>query len=365
MALMSDLVGIPCIFMRGGTSRGPYFRADDLPADTATRDKVLLAAMGSPDLRQIDGLGGADTLTSKVAIVSKSKRPGIDVDYLFAQVDIAKPIVDTSPSCGNMLAGVAPFALDTGMLAAQDGTTNVMIYNVNTKARIEAVVQTPQREVRYSGDARIDGVPGTAAPIILNFMDVVGSVSGQMLPTGKAREVIDGIEVTCIDVAMPMIMMRAKDLGLTGYEGRAEINANKALFARIEPIRLEAGRRMGFGDVTEKVIPKVGLLSPPRQGGTITSRYLTPHALHAAHAVTGAVCVATACALEGSIARDITDADGANPRTVRIEHPSGHADIRLETSGSGPAMQVVAGTLRTARPIMKGTVLVPKAAYTV
>jgi len=257
---MSDLVGIPVIFMRGGTSRGPYFKAEDLPQDTATRDRVLLAAMGSPDPRQIDGLGGADTLTSKVAIVSKSTRPGVDVDYLFAQVDISKPIVDTAPSCGNMLACVAPFALETGMIPAQDGETRVMIYNVNTEARIEAVVQTPGKSIQYTGDARIDGVPGTAAPIILNFMDVVGSVSGQMLPTGNVRDVIDGIEVTCIDVAMPMIMMRATDFGLTGYESRPEINANKALFARIEPIRLEAGRRMGFGDVSDKVIPKVGLL---------------------------------------------------------------------------------------------------------
>src|SRR3989440_4861802 len=360
---MSDLVGIPVIFMRGGTSRGPFFKAADLPEDTATRDRVLLAAMGSPDPRQIDGLGGADTLTSKVAIVSKSSRPGVDVDYLFAQVDIGKPIVDTAPSCGNMLAGVAPFAIETGMIPAQDGETHVMIFNVNTEARIEAVVQTPGREVIYTGDARIDGVPGTAAPIVLNFMDVVGSVSGKMLPTGNVRDVIDGIDVTCIDVAMPMILMRAKDLGLTGYSGRAEINANKALFAKIEPIRLEAGRRMGFGDVSDKVIPKVGLLAPPRQGGTITSRYLTPHALHAAHAVTGAVCVATACAVEGSIAHEMAKADTANPRIVLIEHPSGQADVRLQTSGTGPAMQVVAGTLRTARPIMKGEVLVPRKVF--
>ena len=240
---MSDLVGIPTIFMRGGTSRGPYFKASDLPQDVATRDRVLLAAMGSPDVRQIDGLGGADTLTSKVAIVSKSARPGVDVDYLFAQVDIGKPLVDTAPSCGNMLAGVAPFAIETGLIPAADGETRVMIYNVNTEARIEAIVQTPGKSVQYTGDARIDGVPGTAAPIVLNFMDVVGSVSGKMLPTGNVRDVIDGIEVTCIDVAMPMIMMRARDFGLTGYEGRAEINPNKALFAKIEPIRRKAGRR--------------------------------------------------------------------------------------------------------------------------
>ena len=357
---MTDLMGIPCIFMRGGTSRGPFFKADDLPQDAAARDRVLLAAMGSPDVRQIDGLGGADTLTSKVAIVSKSTRPGVDVDYLFAQVDIGKPIVDTNPSCGNMLAGVAPFAIETGLFPAQDGETHVMIYNVNTEARIEAIVQTPGRRVKYAGDARIDGVPGTAAPIVLNFMDVVGSISGKLLPTGNTRDVIDGIEVSCVDVAMPMIMMRAKDFGLTGYEGRAEINPNKALFARIEPIRREAGRRMGFGDVSDKVIPKVGLLSPPRDGGTIASRYLTPHALHAAHAVTGAVCVASACAVEGTIAHELAKRDDANPRTIWIEHPSGQVDVLLQTKGKGAEMDVIAGTLRTARPIMKGEVLVPR-----
>lgn len=361
---MSDLTGIPCIFMRGGTSRGPYFKAADLPADIAIRDRVLLAAMGSPDVRQIDGLGGADTLTSKVAIVSKSTRPGVDLDYLFAQVDIKRPIVDTSPSCGNMLAGVAPFAIETGLAEAQDGETRLMIYNVNTQARIEAVVQTPARRMRYDGTARIDGVPGTAAPIVLNFMDVVGSVAGKLLPTGQVREVIDGVDITCIDVAMPMIMMRATDFGISGTEDRAHFDANKALFARIEKIRLEAGRRMGFGDVSDKVIPKVGLLSAPRSAhGTITSRYLTPHALHNAHAVTGAVCVATACALEGSIAHELARPEHANPRTIWIEHPSGEVDVRLETTGTGADMDVVAGTLRTARPIMRGEVLVPSSLF--
>lgn len=360
---MSDLVGIPCLLMRGGTSKGPYFRAEDLPADVPTRDRVLLAAMGSPDIRQIDGLGGADTLTSKVAIVSKSNRPGIDVEYLFAQVDVSKPIVDTAPSCGNMLAGVAPFAIETGMVSAQDGETRVMIYNVNTGARIESIICTPGGEVQYYGDARIDGVPGTAAPIILNFMDVVGALSGKMLPTGKVRDEIDGVELSCIDVAMPMIMMRAVDLGITGYEDRSAVNSNKDLLARIETIRLEAGRRMGFGDVSDKVVPKVGLLAPARQGGTISSRYLTPHALHAAHAVTGAVCVATACALKGSIAHELATPDTANPRTIWIEHPSGKVDVRLQTKGDGAEMDVVAGTLRTARLIMKGTVFVPAACF--
>ncbi|MEQ1611869.1 MAG: 4-oxalomesaconate tautomerase [Hyphomicrobiaceae bacterium] len=357
---MSDLRAIPCIFMRGGTSRGPYFKASDLPTDVATRDRVLLAAMGSPDVRQIDGLGGADTLTSKVAIVSKSTRPGVDLDYLFAQVDIKRPLVDTAPSCGNMLSGVAPFGIETGLITAEDGETRVMIFNVNTESRIEAVVQTPGRKVKYTGDARIDGVPGTAAPIILNFMDVVGSVSGKLLPTGKVRDVIDGVEVTCIDVAMPMIMMRATDLGLTGTEDRAHFDANKSLFARVEKIRLQAGRMMGFGDCADKVIPKVGLLSKPATAhGTIASRYLTPHALHNAHAVTGAVCVASACALEGSIAYELARPEDANPRTIWIEHPSGEVDVVLDTKGKGVEMDVVAGTLRTARPIMKGEVLVP------
>lgn len=361
---MAGLVPIPCTFMRGGTSRGPYFKASDLPSDVKARDAVLLAAMGSPDVRQIDGLGGADTLTSKVAIVSKSTRPGVDVDYLFAQVSIDKPIVDTSPSCGNMLAGVAPFAIETGLVKAAPGETRVMIYNVNTESRIEAVVQTPGGIVEYEGSARIDGVPGTAAPIVLNFMDVVGSVTGALLPSGKARESIEGIDVTLIDVAMPMMLMRARDLGITGYEDRKTFDANKALFQRIEPIRREAGRRMGLGDVSDKVVPKVGLLSPARDGGTITSRYLTPHALHMAHAVTGAVCIASACAVDGSIAAEIAVSDASNPRTIWIEHPSGKVDVRLEVKGKGASMDVVAGTLRTARPIMRGEVLVPARALT-
>jgi hypothetical protein len=358
---MIDQLAIPCLIMRGGTSRGPYFHAHDLPADIAARDRILLAVMGSPDLRQIDGIGGADTLTSKVAIISKSTRPGVDVDYLFAQVDIARPIVDTSPSCGNMLSGVGPFAIETGLVPAQDGTTTVVIFDVNTESRIEAVVQTPGKRVTYDGDAAIDGVPGTAAPILLNFLDAVGSKTGVMLPTGHVSEIIDGIEVSCLDVCMPMVMMRATDLGLTGIEGRAEIDGNKPLLARIEAIRLQAGVRMGFGDVKDMVIPKVGLLSPPRNGGAITSRYLTPHKLHAAHAVTGAVCVATACLLEGSIAYPMAQRPEGNPSTIWIEHPSGQADVRMDIAGHGTTLAVTkAGVLRTARPIMQGSVFVPR-----
>ena len=359
---MHDHLSIPCLLMRGGTSKGPYFNANDLPATIPERDRVLLAVMGSPDIRQIDGLGGADSLTSKVAIVSKSARDGVDVDYLFAQVDITRAIVDTSPSCGNMLSGVGPFAIETGLVAAQDGATPVVIFDVNTASRIEAVIQTPGGVVNYTGDARIDGVPGAAAPIILNFMDAIGAKTGVMLPTGPVMEKIDGIDVSCLDVCMPMVMMRAADLGLTGYEGRKEIDGNTELLARIEAIRMEAGRRMGFGDVTDMVIPKVGLLSRPRETGAITSRYLTPHKLHAAHAVTGAVCVATACLLEGSVAYDLAVRPGGNPCTIWIEHPSGMVDVRMDTAGSGPTMKVTrAGILRTARPIMRGTVFAPKA----
>ena len=361
---MRDQIGIPCIFMRGGTSRGPFFNAAHLPEDVAARDRVLLAAMGSPDLRQINGLGGGDVTTSKVAIVSRSARPGVDLDYLFAQVDFAKPIVDTNPSCGNMLSGVLPFAIETGLFPAANGETRAMVYNVNTQSRSEAIVQTPGGQIVYEGDTAIAGVPGTGAPIVLNFMDVVGSKTGKMLPTGNVRDTIQGIEVTCIDVAMPMMLVRASDLGLEGNELKAGIDGNKAMMARLEAIRREAGSLMGFGDVTDKVIPKIGILSRPRDGGTITSRYLTPLALHAAHAVTGAVCVATACALEGSVAHAVATPSSENPRTIWIEHPSGQIDVLLTTTGKGAAMDVVAGTLRTARPIMRGEVVVPKRALT-
>jgi 2-methylaconitate cis-trans-isomerase PrpF len=354
-------IAIPTILMRGGTSRGPYFRVSDLPADIATRDKVLLAAMGSPDTRQIDGLGGADTLTSKVAMVRPSTRPGCDVDYLFAQVDIGRAIVDTGPSCGNMLSGVAPFAIETGMVPAQQGETSVRIYDVNTDSLMEAVVQTPLGRVNYQGETAIDGVPGTSAPIILNFLGAVGMNTGKLLPSGRLMETIQGIDCTLIDVVMPMVLMRAADLGITGYESKPEIDGNTDLLKRIEAIRMEAGERMGFGDVTDSVMPKIGLLSPRRGSGAITSRYLTPHKLHAAHAVSGAVCISAACLMEGSIARPLAVLPEGNPATFWIEHPAGMIDVRMEYEGGGAELNVIkAGIVRTARPIMRGEVLVPK-----
>jgi 2-methylaconitate cis-trans-isomerase PrpF len=361
---MHDLVAIPCLFMRGGTSRGPYFRLADLPADAAVRDRVLLAAMGSPDPRQIDGLGGADTLTSKVAMVSPSARPGVDVDYLFAQVAVDKALVDTSPSCGNMLAGVGPFAIERGMVQAEDGTTRVMIHNVNTASRIEAIVQTPGRRVRYTGDVAIDGVPGTAAPVRLNFADIVGSRTGALLPTGATRAEIDGIPATLIDVAMPMVIFRAQDFGKTGYETPQELDADRAFFARLETLRREAGRRMGLGEVADKVIPKAAILAPPRRGGAVTSRYFVPHKTHAAHAVTGAICVATCAIMEGSVADGIALRPPGDDRLVEVEHPSGAFEVALATRGQGAAMDVVGGgVIRTARKIMDGPVFVPATVF--
>jgi 4-oxalomesaconate tautomerase len=350
---------LPCMLFRGGTSKGPYFNARDLPKDQQERDRLLLAAMGSPDIRQIDGIGGADPLTSKVAIVSVSDRPGIDVDYLFAQVAIDQPIVDTGPSCGNMLSGVAPYAIEAGLVKAQDGVTRVMIHNVNTGSKIEALVETPGGQLNYEGTASIDGVPGTAAPVYLNFMDVVGAKTGKLLPTGTVSETIDGLDVTCIDVAMPMVLLRASDFGLSGYESRDEINNNRLLFELIEPLRCEAGARMGLGDASKMVIPKVGLLSSPEKGGDISSRYLTPWKVHAAHAVTGAVCLATASVIDGTVAQRLCRNDQGNPRTIHIEHPSGKIGVRLETSGSGLNTNVLsAGVLRTARLIMRGDIFV-------
>lgn len=354
-------ISIPCLMMRSGTSKGPYFNAKDLPSNIPARDQALLAAMGSPDERQIDGLGGADSLTSKVAIVSKSTRPGVDVDYTFAQIGIGAGAVDTGPSCGNMLAGVGPYAIETGLVQAEDGETAVIIHDVNTGSRIEAIVQTPGGQVTYAGDAVVDGVPGSAAPVQLNFTGIVGSKTGALLPTGNASEVIQGIEVSLIDAATPMVLIRAADLGLTASETRDALNANSALFERVEAIRIEAGHRMGLGDVSGTVIPKVGLLSTPDAGADIKSFYLTPWRAHAAHAVTGALCVATATAIPGSVAHGlVAPSTGANIRTVRIKHLSGQITVRLATDGVGDDLNVVkAGVLRTARLIMRGEVMIP------
>lgn len=355
---------IPCVLMRGGTSRGPFFLATDLPDEVAARDRVLLAAMGSPHPLQVDGIGGGSTLTSKVAIVSRSARPGADVDYLFAQVSVDRAIVDTSPNCGNMLSGVGPFAIEAGLVRAGDPETTVRIYNVNTESVVEAVVQTPGGEVTYEGAVTIDGAPGTAAPVRLCFLDAAGSVTGSLLPTGRTRDVIDGVPVSCVDNAMPMVILAAGSVGKTGYETPGELDADRATMARLERLRREAGRLMGLGDVADRVVPKLCLVAPPREGGSIASRYFTPLACHKSHAVTGAICLATACAMPGSVAAEQARPTSGARRLVQIEHPAGRIEVEIEVSGSPdhPAVERAA-LLRTARRLFDGHVLVPRSVW--
>jgi 2-methylaconitate cis-trans-isomerase PrpF len=350
--------------MRGGTSRGPFFLASDLPSDPKQRDDVLLAAMGSPHEYQVDGIGGAMPLTSKVAIISRSKRDDADVDYLFAQVLVNEAIVDTKPNCGNMLVAVGPFAIEAGLVTARDPETVVRIFNVNTQSLVEAIVQTPAGRVTYEGTASIDGVRGTAAPVGLNFTSAIGSVTGKLLPSGKPLDVIDGVDVSCVDVAMPMILMRAEQLAKTGYETPNELDADKALMQRMEAIRRKAGVLMGLGDVSKAVVPKIGLLSAPRHGGTITSRYFVPYECHKAHAVTGTVCVASACAIPGTIASQLVTLPAPPQGVVRIEHPSGMIAIDLDAEFRN-ANQTLrrAALVRTARRIFEGNVLVPRSVW--
>lgn len=346
---------IPCVLMRGGTSRGPFFLADDLPADDATRDAVLLAAMGSPHPMQVDGIGGAQTLTSKVAIIARSALPGIDVDYLFAQVDVGRALVDTKPNCGNMLAGVGPFAIEAGLVRATGEETVVRIRNVNTGALVDAAVKTPGGRVTYEGDAAIPGVAGTAAPIVLRFRDVAGSKTGTMFPTGARTEVIEGVSVTLIDGAMPMMLVAAASLGVSADDRPEALEDDAVLRGRLELLRLEAGRRMGLGDVADSVVPKPALVGPSSGGADLAARYFTPHACHRAMAVTGGITLAAAARLAGTVAT----VPGAG-EVVRIAHPSGIMEVPIGMQGDAVAW---AGTLRTARRIFEGTLLIPSAVW--
>jgi len=355
---------IPCLMMRSGTSRGLYFRASDLPKDQATRDAVLIAAMGSADPSQIDGAGGGTSVASKVAIVSPSADSRADVDYLFAQVGVETATVDTAPSCGNILAGVGPFAIENGYVAAADGETTVRVRNVNTGALVECVVQTPNRQVRYDGDTAIDGVPGTAAAIRLGFRNIAGGKTGQLLPTGAVRDMVCGVPVSCIDLAMPMVLVAAASLGKSGYETKEELDADKALLERLETIRRAAAKRMGLGDVTGSVVPKIAMLAKPRGADGISSRYFVPERCHAAHAATGAICIAGAALIEGTIANELYEPSADTPATIRVEHPKGAIAVGLEAQGAGADTEIATAFLvRTARPIFAGQILVPEAAW--
>ena len=349
---MSD--GVRCMWMRGGTSKGGYFLDEDLPAETQARDAALLRIMGSPDPRQIDGLGGADPLTSKVAVVRKSARPGVDVDYLFLQVFVDQAIVTDAQNCGNILAGVGPFAIERGLVEAQDGETPVRIFMENTGQVAVATIRTPGRRVTYQGDARIDGVPGTSAPVGIVFEDTAGSSCGALLPTGNALDTIDGVEVTLIDNGMPCVVMRASDFGLSGNETPKEMEANAELKRRVEAIRLKAGPMMNLGDVTEKSVPKMTLVSPATAGGAISTRTFIPHRVHSSIGVLGAVSIATACLLREGPAAEIAIVARGSSKSLSIEHPTGEFTVLAELDGQGNVLS--AGVLRTARKLFDGLV---------
>lgn len=346
-----------CMWMRGGTSKGAYFLEQDLPPAGAERDSFLLGVMGSPDRRQIDGMGGADPLTSKVAVVAKSARPGIDVDYLFLQVFVDQPIVTDAQNCGNILAGIGPFAIERGLVAAADGETTVTIFMVNTEQVATVRVATPGGVVSYAGGARIDGVPGTAAPLPIVFRDTAGSTCGALLPTGRAVDVIDGVEVTLIDNGMPVVILRASDMGITGTEKREDLDANAALKAKLESIRLKAGPMMNLGDVSKSSVPKMTMVSAPTAGGAIATRTFIPHRCHASIGVLGAVSVATAAALPGSPAHALAIIPDGARKTLDIEHPIGATTIVLETKPDGSVE--TAAVLLTARKLFDGTVFAP------
>lgn len=344
--------GIPCLWMRGGTSKGAYFLASDLPSEPTSRYALLLAIMGSPDPRQIDGIGGADPLTSKVAILSPSTRPDADIDYLFLQVFVDQALVSGAQGCGNILAGVGPAAIERGLVPVAGDITPVRIHMVNSGEVAVAQIQTPNGRVNYAGDARIDGVPGTHAAIPLLFQNIAGAMCGALLPTGRASDVIDGVNCTLIDNGMPCVIMRASDFGLSGQETREAIEADTALKARIEAIRLAVGPLMNLGDVREASVPKMTLVSPAVAGGAINTRSFIPHRVHASVGVLAAVTVATACLIEGSVAQPLSviPADGR----FQIEHPTGAMEVFLEMAEDGGVK--AAGTIRTARKLFDGVV---------
>lgn len=355
-----DQIRIPCLMMRGGTSKGAYFLADDLPADEASRDAVLLAVMGSPDARQIDGIGGADSLTSKVAIIRLSDRTDADVDYLFAQVLVEEPRVDYGQNCGNILAGVGQFAIERGLVAISSEITSVRIFMQNTGQIAIARVQTRNGSVCYSGESRIDGVPGHSAPTVVEFEDIAGSSCGALLPTGNPCDQFEGVDASCIDNGMPVVLLRAEDLGCTGYESREELDANTTLKSRLEAIRLQAGPRMNLGDVSQRNVPKMCLIAAARNGGAINTRSFIPHRCHASIGVFGAVSVATACLIQGSVAHTIANVAQGEIKHLSVEHPSGEFTVEIRTHGD----QISGcGLMRTARLLFEGCVYIPQTAW--
>jgi 4-oxalomesaconate tautomerase len=355
---------IPCVMMRGGTSRGPFFLREDLPADDEAMKRVLLRVMGSPHVRQIDGIGGSDPVTSKVAMVRRSTHPGADVDYLFAQVFVDRALVDTSPPCGNMVTAVGPFAIEQGLVKARDPETVVRIWDVNTQSLIEATVQTPAGEVTYDGDTRISGVNDPAAPIALNLARMAGAKTGNLFPTGKRREDILGIAVSCVDMAMPCMFVPAAAVGRTGYETKEELDGDKALIDRLQELRMIAGERMGLGDVSEKVIPKPVLVARPKDGGTVCGRYFMPHTVATAFAVTGGTNMAVTSCIPGTVVHEAAALGKGPVHEVAVEHPQGKMLVRTEiVDQDGKVTVKQASQIRHARKLFEGKVFVPASVW--
>lgn len=356
--------GIPYLFMRGGTSRGPYFNRADLPQDRDTLAQVLIHALGSGHPLNIDGLGGGNAVTTKVAILSKSEDDWADIDYFFAQVSVEDCLVDFKPTCGNILSAVGAAALEMGLVPAQEGETQIKIKAVNTGAKIVSKVQTPNAQVVYEGTTKIDGVPGCAAPVTLNFMEVAGSSTGSFLPSGNLRDTVGGVEVTCMDVAMPMVIARAETFGLSGCESREELDANTDFFTRMEAVRLEAGKRMGMGDCLKSVTPKFGLLARAREGGTVAARYFMPWTTHPTMAVTGSQCLASCALTPGTIADGLLTRPSERPTTVTLEHPMGQMDVIVDYDLSDKGfVHKSAGLVRTCRKLAQGTVFIPASVW--
>lgn len=355
---------IPFLFMRGGTSRGPYFNRADLPDDLDTLAKVLVAVVGSGHPLNIDGIGGGNAVTTKVAMLSHSDDDWADIDYFFAQVSVEGGLVDFKPTCGNILSGVASAAVEMGLIPAQSDMTEVKVRAVNTGAQVVAQVQTPNSQVTYDGDTAIDGVPGTAAPVALNFMKVAGSSTGAFLPTGNLVDTFDGVDVTCMDVAMPMVIAKASDFGLTGHETREDLDANTGFFQRMEAIRLQAGAAMGMGDVTKSVTPKFGLLAKARNGGTIATRYFMPWTAHPTMAVTGSQCLASCALTPGTVADGLLQRPTRGPAKVTLEHPMGLMDVLVDFEiAEGAFVHKSAGLVRTCRKLAEGQVFVPQSIW--
>jgi len=347
--------GVRCMVMRGGTSKGAYFLAEDLPSEPEVRDGLLARIMGSPDPRQIDGIGGAHPLTSKVAVVSAND-DDMSVDYLFLQVGVDDGVVTDRQNCGNLLAGVGAFALERGVLEASGDEVSVRIRMLNTGSVATATFPLRGGLPDYQGRTAVDGVPGRAAPVRIDFEGLAGGTCGALLPTGNIQDEFAGVAVTCVDNGMPVVALRAADVGVYGYESCDALEADSRLQSLLRRIRAEAGEAMGLGDVSDLTIPKITLLAAPRAGGSVSTRTFIPIRCHDAVGVLGAISVATVCALPGTVAEGIVQDRSAG--STRIEHPTGtfEASVSIvESPGGGHAVDR-AGIIQTTRKLMDGIV---------